>query len=80
MVFSDDEVGKILKNTVSHLFIIHASLVNTKHKLQDSGVHNTALNLYMSSAHLLDHLSSEAFLQAKFLINQLDAILDKVIN
>lgn len=72
---SDKEVGRMMSNTLSHLFMIHAALSHTRYRIK--GTHNTSITLHMSSAHLLDILTNEALLQAKFLNNQLDALLAK---
>lgn len=74
---SAEEVNRIMKNSLAHLTVMHAMLAHARHQLRRPGVHNTSLNLEMSSAHLLDVLSNEAIEQARFLRNQMTAILDK---
>ncbi|XP_046670695.1 uncharacterized protein LOC124360819 isoform X1 [Homalodisca vitripennis] len=74
---SSEEVNAMMGNTFKHLTVIHASLAHMRLNLRNPCVHNSLINLKLTSAGLLEILSAEADIQAQLVMNQANALLAK---
>uniref|UniRef100_A0A1B6I6E0 SAM domain-containing protein n=2 Tax=Homalodisca liturata TaxID=320908 RepID=A0A1B6I6E0_9HEMI len=74
---SSEEVNAMMANTLKHLTVIHASLAHMRLNLRNPCVHNSLINLKLTSAGLLEILTAEADIQAQLVMNQTNALLAK---